>query len=180
MKKILIVANDSGGSNFIASYFYFKNYEFDTILTGPAKKIFLSYKLKFKNYSKSKLKHIIKNYDLIITGTSNKSNLERKEFICDHLIRMNPKSYGFYRLNMKEESDNLRESASIYLLKKIIEQKRKVYVYEPLISKNTYYGAEVIIDLDEFKEKSGLIIANRTSADIYDCQDRLFSRDLNF
>ena len=97
-----------------------------------------------------------------ILSSINKSNLERKEFICDYLIRMNPKSYGFYRLNMKEESDNLRESASIFLLKKIIEQKRKVYVYEPLINKNTYHGAEVINDLDEFKEKSGLIIANRT------------------
>ena len=77
MKKILIVANDAGGSNFIASYFYFKNFAFDAILTGPAKKTFSSYKLKFKNYPKSKLKNIIKNYDLIITGTSGKSNLER-------------------------------------------------------------------------------------------------------
>lgn len=78
MKKILVVVNDAGASNFIASYFYFKNCLFDTILTGPAKKIFYDYKLKFHNHSKSQLKTIIPKYDIVYTGTGWQSNLEKE------------------------------------------------------------------------------------------------------
>ena len=108
------------------------------------------------------------------------SNADRKDFICDYLISLNPISYGFYRLNMKEGSNNLRESSSIDLLKKIVDKQKKVYVYEPLIKDDIYCGAKVINNLDKFKEISGLIIANRVTNEIRDCKDILFSRDLNF
>ena len=108
------------------------------------------------------------------------SNADRKDFICDYLISLNPISYGFYRLNMKEGSNNLRESSSIDLLKKIVGKQKKVYIYEPLIKDDIYCGAKVINNLDKFKEISGLIIANRVTNEIRDCKDILFSRDLNF
>ena len=108
------------------------------------------------------------------------SNADRKDFICDYLISLNPISFGFYRLNMKEGSNNLRESSSIDLLKKIVGKQKKVYIYEPLIKDDIYCGAKVINNLDKFKEISGLIIANRVTNEIRDCKDILFSRDLNF
>ena len=108
------------------------------------------------------------------------SNADRKDFICDYLISLNPISFGFYRLNMKEGSNNLRESSSIDLLKKIVGKQKKVYIYEPLIKDDIYCGAKVINNLDKFKEISGLIVANRVTNEIRDCKDILFSRDLNF
>ena len=81
---------------------------------------------------------------------------------------------------MKEGSNNLRESSSIDLLKKIVDKQKKVYVYEPLIKDDIYCGAKVINNLDKFKEISGLIVANRVTNEIRDCKDILFSRDLNF
>ncbi len=106
------------------------------------------------------------------------SNSSRKAFIIDEIIKLKPTSIGFYRLTMKEGSDNFRSSAAQSILKKIIATNIKIYIYEPSHQKNQFLNQEVISDLNEFKKKSDLIIANRNTSELSDALDKVFSRDI--
>ena len=105
-------------------------------------------------------------------------NSSRKAFIFDEIIKLKPTSIGFYRLIMKEGSDNFRSSAVQSILKKIIATNIKIYIYEPSHKKTKFLNQEIISDLYEFKNKSDLIIANRNTNELSDVLDKVFSRDI--
>jgi UDPglucose 6-dehydrogenase len=106
------------------------------------------------------------------------SNAMRKDFIAEEILKLKPKTVGFYRLVMKEGSDNFRSSAIQGVMKRIKAKGINVVVYEPELDSSDFFGSEVISDLYEFKHKSEVIIANRRSGCLSDVEGKCFSRDL--
>ena len=106
------------------------------------------------------------------------ANKVRKDFIADTIIRKNPKVVGIYRLSMKNGSDNYRESSIQGVMKRIKAKGIEVIVYEPTIEEADFYNSKVIDNLDEFKMKADLIVANRLSDNIADVITKVYTRDL--
>jgi UDPglucose 6-dehydrogenase len=79
---------------------------------------------------------------------------------------------------MKEGSDNFRESAVQNVLKRIVEKGTRVVIYEPFLEQKHFLGAEVITDLARFKSTADVIVANRNSDLLLDCQNKVFTRDI--
>ena len=106
------------------------------------------------------------------------SNEYRQKFIVDQILNLNPESVGIYRLIMKKGSDNFRTSAVMEILRMIKEKNIKTYIFEPLLNQEIFDDSIVIHDLNEFKSRSGLIIANRISADLEDIKSKVYCRDI--
>ncbi len=106
------------------------------------------------------------------------ANRTRKDFIADEIIALNPKIVGVYRLTMKTSSDNFRASAIQGVMKRIKAKGIKCIVYEPTLNKQEFYNSQVINDLDEFKDASEVIVANRWDDALDDVKDKVFTRDL--
>jgi len=106
------------------------------------------------------------------------SNSTRKDFIASSIIQKNPKVVGVYRLIMKFGSDNYRDSSIIGVINRLKEKSIKVLIYEPSIKEASFEGASVITSLNEFKNRSDLIIANRISDEITDVMSKVYSRDI--
>ncbi len=105
------------------------------------------------------------------------SNETRKNFIVESIISKRPATVGIYRLTMKNNSDNFRESSTFDILNKLLEKKVKIYLYEPLI-KTELNDIKLENDLQEFILKSDMIIANRFSKDLQFVKNKLYTRDL--
>jgi len=126
-------------------------------------------------------KQLLSNFDDIpqaIIKSIVDSNKKRKDFIADHIINSDHEFIGFYRLIMKSGSDNFRSSAIQGIIERIKKSKTKMYIYEPLLNTKEFENITVIKNLEEFKSKSQLIIANRISEDLKDVSEKVFSRDI--
>ena len=106
------------------------------------------------------------------------SNTTRKDFIANEVIKMKPEVVGFYRLVMKEGSDNFRSSAIQGVMKRIKAKGIKVVVHEPSFGEGEFFGSKLLNDVSEFILKSDLIVANRVSDDLRHVQHKIFTRDI--
>ncbi|WP_028828639.1 nucleotide sugar dehydrogenase [Proteocatella sphenisci] len=106
------------------------------------------------------------------------ANRTRKDHIADMIIKRQPKIVGIYRLTMKTDSDNFRQSAIQGVMKRIKAKGIEVVVFEPALHEDEFYHSRVIKDFDEFKKISDVIVANRLSDEIRDVVDKVYTRDL--
>lgn len=106
------------------------------------------------------------------------ANKTRKDHIAEMILARNPTIVGIFRLTMKVDSDNFRESSIQGVMKRIIAKGVQVVVYEPSLESDEFYESRVIKDLDEFKSISDVIVTNRYSPDIEDVKNKLYTRDI--
>lgn len=107
-----------------------------------------------------------------------RSNDMRKDHIAEMIASKCSGTVGIYRMVMKSSSDNFRHSSILGIIGQLHEKGIRTLIYEPLLNEDTYCGSEVIHVIEEFLERSDLIVANRVSDELKPVMDKVYSRDL--
>jgi UDPglucose 6-dehydrogenase len=126
-------------------------------------------------------KQLLANYSDIpqnIMSAIVDANRTRKDHIAEMIIKKEAQVVGIYRLTMKTDSDNFRESAVQGVMKRVKAKGIEVIVYEPAMTEESFFNSRVLTSLQEFKELSDIIVANRLSDEIMDVVDKVYTRDL--
>lgn len=108
------------------------------------------------------------------------ANHTRKDFIAEKVLERKPKIVGIYRLTMKTNSDNFRQSSIQGVMERIKAAGVETVIYEPTLTEDSFCGNRVLHDLKEFKEISDVVLANRYQDDLKDIMDKVYTRDLYF
>ena len=106
------------------------------------------------------------------------SNRTRKDFIAEQILKRNPRTVGIYRLTMKTNSDNFRQSSIQGVMRRLKERGIQLVIYEPTLKDDTFMGYTVIHDIQEFKEGSDIIVANRYQDVLEDVKEKVYTKDL--
>ena len=126
-------------------------------------------------------KQLLANYDQVpqnIIEAIVKSNDTRKDHIADMVCKKNPNIVGIYRLTMKTDSDNFRASAIQGIIERLKNKKMNIVIYEPTLNCDEFNGCKLIRNLDEFKDKSDIILANRLDNNLKSVSEKVYTRDL--
>lgn len=126
-------------------------------------------------------KQLLANYQAVpqnLIRAIVESNSTRKDFIADSILKLNPKVIGVYRLIMKADSDNFRESSIQGIMERIKAKGIKVIVYEPVLAEHSFLKSRVVNDLTQFKKEADLIISNRMTDELQDIAAKVYTRDL--
>ena len=126
-------------------------------------------------------KQLLANYDQVPQNMIRAiidSNVTRKDFIANDILKRNPKTVGIYRLVMKQGSDNFRESAIQGIMKRLKGKGIEVIIFEPSLRQSTFFNSRVYSNLAEFKAHSDVIISNRRCEMLADVQSKVYTRDL--
>lgn len=106
------------------------------------------------------------------------ANTTRKDFIAADILKLNPTTVGIYRLTMKAGSDNFRMSSVQGVMKRLKAKGITIVIFEPALDDVEFFHSEVIKDLDEFKSRADVIIANRRTERLADVTDKVYTRDI--
>jgi UDPglucose 6-dehydrogenase len=126
-------------------------------------------------------KQLLANYDEVPNNLIQAivdGNRTRKDHIADMIIKKNPTIVGIYRLTMKKDSDNFRQSSIQGIMKRVKAKGIEVVVYEPALKEEHFYHSRVIRNLEEFKQISDVIVSNRYEKELEDVKTKVYTRDL--
>ena len=126
-------------------------------------------------------KQLLANYENVPNSLMTaivEANRTRKEHIANMVIKRNPKVVGIYRLTMKKDSDNFRQSAILDVMQILRKYGIEIIIYEPELKRNNFYNLEVINDINQFKQKAELILTNRMHDELKDVMEKVYTRDL--
>lgn len=126
-------------------------------------------------------KQLRANYEDVpnnIIGAIVDANRTRKDHIADMILAYKPKIVGIYRLTMKMDSDNFRQSSIQGIMKRIKAKGIEVVVYEPSLKEDNFFNSKVIRDLDEFKKMADVIVVNRMTEELADVEEKIYTRDI--
>lgn len=128
-------------------------------------------------------KQLLANYNDVpneIMSAIVEANRTRKDFVASQVIKRNPQTVGVYRLTMKANSDNFRQSSIQGVMKRLKGEGIRVIVYEPSMKEPEFYRSEVVNDLEKFKAESDVIIANRYHKELDDVKEKVYTRDIYY
>jgi UDPglucose 6-dehydrogenase len=106
------------------------------------------------------------------------SNSTRKKFLADEIIKKKPNTVGIFRLIMKTESDNFRQSSIQGIIRRLKEADINVIIFEPGVPDDIFFGSKIYKDIKSFKDESDIIVANRKHSTLYDVFDKIYTRDI--
>jgi len=126
-------------------------------------------------------KQLLANYERVPQNMMSaivESNRTRKDHIAEMILARKPEVVGIYRLTMKTDSDNFRQSAIRGIMKRLRGEGIRLVIYEPALRQETFEGSRVISSFSEFAQEADVIVANRMTRELEGVRDRVYTRDL--
>lgn len=126
-------------------------------------------------------KQLLANYEKVPQNMMSaivESNRTRKDHIAEMILDRKPKVVGIYRLTMKTDSDNFRQSAIRGIMKRLKGEGVQLVIYEPTLQQEQFEGSRVIDSLPQFIEEADVVVANRMTPELENVQDKVYTRDL--